>query len=442
MHRRRLVLVGVVAFTLILAFVGLPGVASPTASAAGPTFSDVPGLHPYYDAIEGMAAAHVISGFDNGTFGPDSTVTRQQFAKMIVLSLGLTATEQDICTFPDVTKGGPDTLYPDNYIAVAAGKGITTGYTSGNFGPLDKITRAQISTMMVRASQNLDPGKLVTAPAWYVSDWGDFSTVHAPFANTADYCGLFQGLKNEFFRDPFANATRGEVAQLLWNLKNFARQTKAPADLVTVIDLMGPDAPTAVKTAFQAALEQASGGAVEWMRQLKAEHPVNASIAVYVNYAKANGHFYSGVPGPGGAVVAPLVASFLTHLDDFGAEVGYAYFSVDAANPANVTVAGLFNWRLGGPYLREGAETLEQYTARINPLMSAFNQQHADADELFTLDDPAVRGLIEASESLGISDVSRGLMGVRYRVDYYRPAGAAFGTLIEDLATNFWPWKD
>jgi hypothetical protein len=389
-----------------------------------------------------MAAASVISGFDNGTFGPDSTVTRQQFAKMIVLSLGLTATEQDICTFPDVTTGGPDTLYPDNYIAVAAGKGITTGYTSGNFGPLDKITRAQISTMMVRASQNLEPGRLVTAPAWYVSDWGDFSAVHAPFANTADYCGLFQGLKNEFFKDPFANATRGEVAQLLWNLKNFVRQTKAPNDLVTMLDLMGPDAPATVKVAFQTALEQASGGSVEWMRQVKAEHPVNASIAVYANYGRANGKYYSGVPGPEGAVVAPLVASFLTHLDDFGAEVGYAYFSVDAADPSDVTVAGLFNWRLGGPYLREGTETLDQYTARISPLVTAFNQQHADADELLTLDDPALRDLIKGSESLGISDVSAGLMGVRCRVDYYRAAGTAFGALIEDVAGDFWPWED
>ncbi len=52
-------------------------------------FPDVPASHPYHDAIEGMAGQGIIGGYLNGNFGPEDPVIRQQFAKMIVLTLGL-----------------------------------------------------------------------------------------------------------------------------------------------------------------------------------------------------------------------------------------------------------------------------------------------------------------------------------------------------------------
>ncbi|MFH0916393.1 MAG: S-layer homology domain-containing protein, partial [bacterium] len=166
MQRMWLLLTLTVSVVLVVLLFGAPGLAPPPAFAA-PSFNDVPETHPYYAAIEGMAAAHVIEGYQVGDlkeFRPENLVTRMQFAKMIVLSLGLPVTEQDICTFPDVWQGVSPDLYPDHYVAVAAQKGITTGYTDGKFGPLDNIRRSQISTMIVRAAQSLEPGKLVEAP--------------------------------------------------------------------------------------------------------------------------------------------------------------------------------------------------------------------------------------------------------------------------------------
>ena len=40
-------------------------------------------------------AASIIGGYPNGNFGPDDLVIRQQFAKMIVLTLDLPVTEDD-----------------------------------------------------------------------------------------------------------------------------------------------------------------------------------------------------------------------------------------------------------------------------------------------------------------------------------------------------------
>ncbi len=50
----------------------------------------------------------------DGTFGPDNSVTRQQFAKMIVKTLGLAVTGSEICPFIDVdtTPNPTDPYYP------------------------------------------------------------------------------------------------------------------------------------------------------------------------------------------------------------------------------------------------------------------------------------------------------------------------------------------
>jgi hypothetical protein len=47
------------------------------AGGPGPTFSDVPATHPFYDDVEWMAAAGITNGFDDGTYRPTQPVTRQ-----------------------------------------------------------------------------------------------------------------------------------------------------------------------------------------------------------------------------------------------------------------------------------------------------------------------------------------------------------------------------
>ena len=94
-------------------------------------FSDVSSGDDYAEAINELSSLGIIDGKADGTFRPRELVTRQQFAKMIVLTLGLPVTESDVCPFSDVDLSGPGDLFPDNYVAVAAAQGITKG-VSGN----------------------------------------------------------------------------------------------------------------------------------------------------------------------------------------------------------------------------------------------------------------------------------------------------------------------
>ena len=70
------------------------------APAAG--FTDVPGDHPYRAAIADLADRHVTSGFQDGTYRPDDSISREQFAKLIVRALRLPVSDDNICAFTDV----------------------------------------------------------------------------------------------------------------------------------------------------------------------------------------------------------------------------------------------------------------------------------------------------------------------------------------------------
>ena len=58
--------------------------------------------NPYATAIDELAARHIINGFPGDVFKPNDPVIRQQFAKMIVLTLGYEVPATATCPFTDV----------------------------------------------------------------------------------------------------------------------------------------------------------------------------------------------------------------------------------------------------------------------------------------------------------------------------------------------------
>lgn len=193
----------------------LPDITPP----ADQTFPDVDSHHPYYTAIESMADAGIIGGYLDGTFGPDNPVLRAQFAKMICGTRAIPVDESLVAPFVDLGQDDPATLYPHEYVAAAYANGITQGLTPTRYGPYEEITRAQVITMVVRAARNLRPGVLLDPPADFDCTIPDFSSTHYPQLRTAEYNGLLTGLRG-FGRgwDPWARSSRGECAQILWNL--------------------------------------------------------------------------------------------------------------------------------------------------------------------------------------------------------------------------------
>jgi photosystem II stability/assembly factor-like uncharacterized protein len=193
---------------------------APTGDTPGGVFTDV-ASSPYKTAIQSLAAAGIVGGFPDGTFRPDSVVRRAQFAKMLLGTLGILPGESTSTRFMDL--GTPDANgYPHKWVQAAFERGITTGLNAAQtlFGPFNTIRRDQATSMIVRGAQRVMPGVLETPPAATASLFATVDPPHGDNLRIAEYNGLLDGLVGLGPKwDVTAPATRGEVAQMLYNLK-------------------------------------------------------------------------------------------------------------------------------------------------------------------------------------------------------------------------------
>jgi len=188
-----------------------------------PSFADVPPSNPYYAAIDLLRERRVVGGYETAQqtveFRPGNHVWRAQFAKMICGAMNYLVGESLVAPFGDLGPDSQASLYPHDYVAVAAMMGVTKGKTSTKFAPWDDISRAQVVTMAMRAMTNAPNAQLPTPPPGYTGTLGNFDRVHAPAMRMAEYLGILDGLVG-FGKgwDPWAPATRAEVAQILSGL--------------------------------------------------------------------------------------------------------------------------------------------------------------------------------------------------------------------------------
>jgi uncharacterized protein YkwD len=182
---------------------------------AGVAFADVTPTHSFYKEITGLASAGVVSGYLDGLFYPNGLVTRAQFAKIVVLALGKHTTAIDNPTnptFTDVRYMGSD--YPFDYVEEAVGLGIIEGYVNGTFGPQKNVTRLQLALMLVRAGG----AGLRSPPAGFACPFADVPAYAREAVSLVFHNGLVSGKTGIIF-DPYGQATRGQVAKMIYGLR-------------------------------------------------------------------------------------------------------------------------------------------------------------------------------------------------------------------------------
>ena len=104
------------------------------------SFSDVPDGAWY--AVETLASLGMFTGYPDGTFHPNSTITRAEFAAAALSFADMAPSAR--CSFPDVS--AQDWFYP--YVASAAEYGWIGGYPDGTFRPSGSITRAEVAVIV------------------------------------------------------------------------------------------------------------------------------------------------------------------------------------------------------------------------------------------------------------------------------------------------------
>ena len=115
-------------------------------------FSDDAGIEAKFKpAVTAMSEKKILSGFEDGSFGPEKTLTRAQAAKILCVMLegaekadALTKTETG---FADV----PASHWAAKYVAYCVDKGIVAGVGDGKFDPDGKLSSGAFAKMLLVA---------------------------------------------------------------------------------------------------------------------------------------------------------------------------------------------------------------------------------------------------------------------------------------------------
>ena len=177
-------------------------------------FPDLPRSHPYYGPIHYFTGKKVLSGYEDGTFGPDNTLTRSELLAVVLRALDL---EYDGEILVGIFKDVPKDHWVNPLINNALDRRIITA-DRPVFEPNRPVTRSEFLAILVVASQiDVDVDDVTKV-------WSDVSETHwsAKYAKVAYKYKLFSKLRDDTF-GPNNSVTRGEVANAMYQ---FLFQTK------------------------------------------------------------------------------------------------------------------------------------------------------------------------------------------------------------------------
>lgn len=170
------------------------------------------------DAVNDMGSRIIIDGVEDNNFEPDRSITRAEFASIVIRSLGLMRSDTGKDVFSDVTK---DSIYYEA-ISIAHEYGIITGYGNEKFGPMDKITREQAFTVIARAMKitKLKAEVKDSEIEGIIGRFGDLTNASEWAQQSVAACiniGIVSG-KSQGILDPRDETTRAEVATIVRQL--------------------------------------------------------------------------------------------------------------------------------------------------------------------------------------------------------------------------------
>ncbi len=120
---------------------------TPTPTPGGVKFSDI-STHWAKDFIDRLAKMNIVSGFPDGTFKPDQSLTRAQYAALLAKAFEL-APRREATVFKDVAAN----YWAQPAIIKANRGGFLAGYPDSTFRPEQNLTRAQAIVSLVNGLQ-------------------------------------------------------------------------------------------------------------------------------------------------------------------------------------------------------------------------------------------------------------------------------------------------
>lgn len=172
------------------------------------TLTDIAG-HWAESKIKQAVSAGIATGYPDGTFKPNQSVTRAEFVVMLMNALKPQG-EATAPTFTDTAKIGS---WAQEAVAQAVQAGMIKGYEDGSFRPDAEMTRSEMAVILANALSQTIEAKAATG---FTDDrdipaWAKGSIAYVKEA------GIMQGKGDNEFA-PQAHATRAEAVTVLLSM--------------------------------------------------------------------------------------------------------------------------------------------------------------------------------------------------------------------------------
>ena len=187
-------------------------------------------------AITALVQQGVISGYADGTFKPNKTLSRSDVVKMMgkwLVSLGYDIPEDYLTKprFTDSKKITNEELL--KYAALVKDQGVFNGQSDGSLNPTGEITRENMAIVLVRAYNAIHDKDLIAfvAEQTFTQDVKDLKKAKLearPFINVLDYFDITNPTVATF--NPKATTTRGQFASFLYKTASVTMTPEQPTD--------------------------------------------------------------------------------------------------------------------------------------------------------------------------------------------------------------------
>lgn len=176
-------------------------------------FSDMKTTDYYAQAAAALEKLGVISGYPDGTYGAEKTITRAEMAVIVCKIIGKDA-EAEAAKGETVFDDVASDHWASGYINIAVKEGIISGDGDGNFRPEDEVKYEEAIKMIVCALGYAEEVEF---------DPSDWSKAYLEIANEKGITADLKGKKGEA-------ATRGDIAVMSYNgLATEGEDSKIPA---------------------------------------------------------------------------------------------------------------------------------------------------------------------------------------------------------------------
>ncbi len=192
--------------------------------------------------IEALAERRILNGYPNGTFRPDNSLTRAEFAAIITKAFTQIEKQRQYVPFVDV----PSNHWAAGAIQTAYEKGFISGFPDKTFRPNNRITRVEVLVSLVSGLEiatKIKPDLLLALPQIYqdAAQIPGYGRNQIAIATSARLVPNFPNIK---LLNPNLAATRSDVAVIIYQALVYLGE----AEKITSVYLVVPPTVTPTPT--------------------------------------------------------------------------------------------------------------------------------------------------------------------------------------------------